>query len=44
MVWEPVSGFLMGPEFQYRDVDYSRSSGLNDTYELYGTFRLQRTF
>ncbi|MBN8179589.1 porin [Roseibium aggregatum] len=44
VVWEPVSGFLMGPEFQYRDVDYSRSSGLNDTYELYGTFRLQRTF
>jgi hypothetical protein len=44
VVWEPVSGFLIGPELQYRDIDYSRTSGLNDTYELYGTFRLQRTF
>jgi len=44
VVWEPVSGFIMGPELQYRDLDFSRASGLDDTYELYGTFRLQRTF
>ena len=44
LVWEPVSGFIMGPELQYRNVDFSRSSGLSDTNELYGTFRLQRTF
>ncbi|WP_422375047.1 porin [Roseibium sp.] len=44
VVWEPVSGFIMGPEVQYRNLDFSRASGLNDTYELYGTFRLQRTF
>ena len=44
VVWEPVEGFIMGPEIQYRDVDYSSSSGLSDGYELYGTFRMQRTF
>jgi len=44
LVWEPVSGFEIGPEIQYRDLDYSAASGLSDTYELYGTFRLQRTF
>ncbi len=44
LVWEPVSGFLMGPEVQYRDVDFNQSSGLSDTSEIYGTFRLQRTF
>lgn len=44
LVWEPVSGFIMGPELQYRNLDFSRSSGLSDTNELYGTFRLQRTF
>ncbi|MCV0424633.1 MAG: porin [Roseibium sp.] len=44
VVWEPVSGFIMGPEFQYRNVDYNRASGLSDKTELYGTFRLQRTF
>ncbi|WP_428645865.1 porin [Roseibium sp.] len=44
VVWEPVSGFIMGPEIQYRNVDFNRSSGLSDTSEVYGTFRLQRTF
>jgi len=43
-VWAPVSGFEMGPEIQYRDIDYSNASGLSDTYEVYGTFRIQRTF
>lgn len=43
-VWSPVAGFEMGPEIQYRDIDYGSGSGLSDTYELYGTFRLQRTF
>ncbi|MBN9669090.1 porin [Roseibium aggregatum] len=44
VVWEPVSGLEIGPELQYRDLDYSAASGLSDTYELYGTFRIQRTF
>jgi len=44
VIWSPVSGFEIGPEIQYRDIDYSNASGLSDTYELYGTFRLQRTF
>ncbi|TYC62355.1 porin [Rhodobacterales bacterium] len=44
VVWTPVSGLEIGPEIQYRDIDYSNSSGLSDTYELYGTFRMQRTF
>jgi hypothetical protein len=43
-VWEPVSGFEIGPELQYRNLDFNRASGLDDTYELYGTFRVQRTF
>jgi len=44
VVWEPVSGFIMGPELQYRNLDFDAASGLDDTYELYGTFRIQRTF
>lgn len=44
VVWEPVSGFIIGPEVQYRNVDFSRSSGLSDTSEIYATFRMQRTF
>ncbi|MBG6162211.1 hypothetical protein IWQ54_001867 [Labrenzia sp. EL_195] len=44
LVWEPVSGLIIGPELQYRDIDYSAASGLNDTYQLYGTFRMQRSF
>ncbi|MBN9669091.1 porin [Roseibium aggregatum] len=44
VVWEPISGLEIGPELQYRDLDYSAASGLSDTYELYGTFRIQRTF
>jgi len=44
VVWEPVSGLEIGPELQYRDLDFSAASGLSDTYELYGTFRIQRTF
>lgn len=44
VVWSPVSGLEIGPELQYRDVDYSSSSGLDDSSEIYGTFRLQRTF
>lgn len=43
-MWEPVDGFEMGPELQYRDLNFDRSSGLEDTYEVYGTFRLQRSF
>jgi hypothetical protein len=43
-VWEPVPGLELGPEIQYRDLDYSAASGLSDAYELYGTFRVQRTF
>ncbi|MEP2706956.1 MAG: porin [Roseibium sp.] len=44
IVWEPISGFIMGPEVQYRNVDFSNSSGLSDTNEWYGTVRMQRTF
>jgi hypothetical protein len=43
-VWQPVPGLEIGPEIQYRDIDYSNASGLSDSSELYGTFRLQRTF
>ncbi|GAA0778812.1 porin [Roseibium denhamense] len=43
-MWEPVDGFEMGPEVQYRDIDYNTASGLDDTYEVYGTFRIQRSF
>jgi Porin subfamily len=44
VVWEPIQDFIMGPELQYRDLDFSRASGLSDTNEIYGAFRLQRTF
>ncbi|WP_299480483.1 porin [uncultured Roseibium sp.] len=44
LVWEPVSGFILGPELQYRDLDFSDASGLEDTYQLFGTFRMQRSF
>ncbi|EAV43516.1 ATP/GTP-binding site motif A (P-loop):Porin, alpha proteobacteria type [Stappia aggregata IAM 12614] len=44
VVWEPVPGFIMGPELQYRDLDFNQSSGISDASEIYGTFRLQRTF
>ena len=44
VVWQPVNGFIMGPEVQYREVSFNQASGLNDTNEIYAAFRLQRTF
>ncbi|WP_422040158.1 porin [Roseibium sp.] len=44
VMWEPVKGFEMGPEIQYRDIDYDAASGLDDTQQIFGTFRLQRSF
>ncbi|WP_421981617.1 porin [Roseibium sp.] len=44
VMWEPVKGFEMGPEIQYRDIDYDAASGLDDTNQIFGTFRLQRSF
>lgn len=44
LVWEPVPGFIMGPEIQYRDLDFDAASGFDDTYQVYGAFRMQRSF
>lgn len=44
LVWEPVPGFIMGPEIQYRDLDFDAASGLEDTQQIYGAFRMQRSF
>lgn len=44
LVWEPVPGFIMGPEIQYRDLDFDAASGLDDTQQIFGAFRMQRSF
>ena len=44
LVWEPVPGFIMGPEIQYRDLDFDAASGLEDTQQIFGAFRMQRSF
>lgn len=44
LAWEPVSGLYVGAEFQYRELDFSAASGLQDRNEMVGTFRLQRNF
>jgi len=44
VVWEPYSGFIIGPELQYRDLDFNSASGLDDTYQLVGTIRMQKSF
>lgn len=44
LVWEPVAGFIMGPEIQYRDLDFDAASGLEDTQQIFGAFRMQRSF
>ncbi len=44
LVWSPVSGFKIGGEVQYTDIDFSKSSDYVDTDELRATFRFQRTF
>ncbi|MTI07693.1 porin [Roseibium denhamense] len=44
LLWEPVKGLKMGPELQYRDLNYKNAAGLDDTYEVFGTLRFQRSF
>ncbi|GGB52520.1 hypothetical protein GCM10011316_25700 [Roseibium aquae] len=44
VTWVPVSGLEIGAEIQYRDLDYSAVSGLADTNEFVGSFRIQRSF
>ncbi|MBO6755220.1 MAG: porin [Roseibium sp.] len=44
ITWQPVPGLLFGGEVQFRDLDFSGASGLSDRNEIYGTFRIQRTF
>ena len=44
LAWEPLSGFYVGAELQYRELDFGAASGLEDRNEVVGTFRLQRNF
>ncbi|MTI00611.1 porin [Roseibium sp. RKSG952] len=44
VLWEPASGFLIGGEVQYRDLDFSQASGQVDRNEIFATIRFQRTF
>ncbi len=44
LIWSPVPGLDIGAEIQYRDLDFDAASGLADGNQIYGTFRVQRTF
>ncbi|WP_422019326.1 porin [Roseibium sp.] len=43
-IWTPISGVDIGAEVQYRNLDFSASSGLTSGDQYRATFRVQRSF
>ena len=44
LVWAPVAGLSVGPEIEYRHIDFSTATGSPDVHALVGMFRVQRNF